>query len=219
MTLLPIVTTALRTHGRARAGQHIARSTTFLLISALPLIAIVAAVPGQLLDLVFPSSYSVAGTALVWAFIAQTVLALVASFTSATTADGKPYVSMGSWLVCIPVQLAVGAFLIPHYGMVGTAIASLVSALAGLLVAAVFILRDFGLPVNPGPAFKAAGAALVVYLLLRVPAVYPAWVLPLVCLAALAIYAGLLMVSGAVRRSEIAALFQRRRNTTVNESP
>ena len=58
VTLLPLVTSALRTHGRERAGAFVARSTTFLLITALPVVAIMAAVPKPLLDFVFPLEYT-----------------------------------------------------------------------------------------------------------------------------------------------------------------
>lgn len=209
VTLLPLVTSALRSHGRERAGALIGRSTTFLLITALPVVAIMAAVPKELLDFVFPVMYATAGAALVWATFAQTLLALVASFTAAITANGKPYVAMAAWLVCIPVQLTAGAWLIPKYGMVGTALASLAAATAGLLVSSVVTRHYFGKLIEPVPVLKAAASAMVVYLLLSLPRAYSMWVLPFACLAGLGLYAGLVLLTGAVKRDQVASLFRR----------
>lgn len=217
VTLLPGVTAALRSQGRAAAGALIARSTTFLFITALPVLAIVAAVPGPLLDFVFPAEYAAAADALIWATVAQTALALVASFTSAITAGGKPYLAMAAWLVCIPVQLAAGAWLIPEYGMLGTAFASVIAATAGLLLSAVLTKHYFGRLFDPLPVLKAAGAALVVYLLMGIPEDYSLWVLPFACLAALGLYAALVIATGAVKRTEIKALFKREKEPSPTE--
>lgn len=216
VTLLPIVTSALKNHGRQKAGETIARSTTFLLITALPVIAVVAAVPGELLDFVFPKAYASAADALIWATIAQTVLALVASFTSATTAAGKPYRAMIAWLVCIPAQLVAGALLIPDGGMTGTALASLIAAGVGAIVSGAMVWRDFGKLIEPLPVLKAVGAAVVVYLLMLVPSHYSLVVLPFACLAALALYAGLVLVTGAVKRHQIVSLFKREKRADAD---
>lgn len=209
VTLLPVVTNTLRSHGREHAGKVIARSTTYLAVTALPVLAIFAAVPSELLDFVFPTEYASAGQALIFATVAQTALALVASFTSAITAKGRPYVAMGVWLACIPVQLVAGALLIPAYGMNGTALASLIAAGAGVLLSAGLTWRYFGRLVEPLPVLKAAAGATVLYLLLSIPDTYSLVALPFVCLGALALYAGLMLVTGAVKREDVVALFKR----------
>lgn len=220
VTLLPGVTAALRAHGREAAGRMIARSTTVLVVVALPVFAIVAAVPGPLLDFIFPAEYAAADTALVWATLAQTVLALVASFTAAITAKGRPYLAMAVWLVCIPVQLAAGALLIPGSGMTGTAQAGLIAAVAGLVLSAAITGRSFGRLVDPAPVIKASAAAVVVYLLLGIPDSYPPVVLPFACLAALGVYAAIAVATGAVSRADIVSLFRRDTNTrTTEEAP
>lgn len=212
ITLLPVVTSALRTHGRERAGDAIARSSTFLLVTALPVVAIVAAVPGELLDFVFPASYTVAAGALVWATAAQTLLALVASYTAAITANGRPYVAMVVWLICIPVQLVAGVLLIPAGGMTGTAMASFAAACAGLAAAGAMTWHYFGRLLEPVPVLKALAAAVALFLLMSIPKTYPLLVLPFACLAGLACYAGLVLATGAVKREDVAALFRRDRS-------
>jgi O-antigen/teichoic acid export membrane protein len=217
ITLLPVVTSALRRHGRKRAGELIARSTTFLFVCALPFVAIMAAVPAELLDFVFPLSYASAADALVWAVAAQTLLALVASFTAAITADGKPYMAMVAWLVCIPTQLVAGARLIPGGGMTGAAVASLIAALAGVAVSGTMTWYYFRRLFDPVAVLKAVAAAAIVYVLLSLPDSYSLLVLPFACMAALAVYVGLVLVSGAVKLSEIAALFRSERDLAPND--
>ncbi len=216
ITLLPIVTRALRNHGREEAGKAVARSTTFLFVTAMPVVAIVAAVPGELLDFVFPASYTVAAGALVWATVAQTMLAIVASFTAAITAKGRPYAAMAVWLTCIPIQLVAGALLIPGGGLVGTAIASLVAAGSGLLISGAMTWHYFRRLAEPVPVAKAAGAAVVLFLLMSIPDKYPLVVLPFACFGGLAVYAGMVLATGAVTREEVVALFRRDRRTAAN---
>jgi O-antigen/teichoic acid export membrane protein len=217
VTLLPVVTTTLKEHGRERAGEVIARTVTFLLLAALPVLAVFAAVPGPLLDFVFPRAYTVAGPALVWASIAQTMLALVAALTAVITAKGKPYLAAGAWLVCIPVQLAAGALLIPRYGMTGTAIASLIAAIAGVVFSGWLTMRYFGRLMQPVPVLKAAAASLVIYLLLSIPRTWSMWVLPFACIGALGLYGVLVMVTGAVKREEVMSLFRKERDVVPME--
>ncbi len=217
ITLLPVVTHALRADGRERAGRLIARSTTLLLITALPVLAIMAAVPAELLDFVYPVTYTAAATALVWATFAQTILAVVASFSSAITADGKPYTAMWSWLICIPVQLLAGVWLIPRYGMTGTAIASLIAAAAGVVFSAAVTRMRFGTLLEPVPVLKGIAGAVVVYLLLSIPREYPMWLLPFACLAALGVYAAFVLATGAVKRDQVVSLFSRDKVTRREE--
>lgn len=210
-TLLPVATTVLRTHGRERAGAIVARSTTYLFVTALPVFAIVAAVPSELLDFLYPKEYAAAASALVWATLAQTVLALVSSFTAAVTAQGRPYLAMSAWLACLPTQLVAGAMLIPRYGMLGTAVASLVAAVVGMVVSGFFASRYFGSLIEPVRVGKAAAASLAVYLLMSLPSTYPLWVLPFACLGGLAAYAAILYLMGGIDRSEFASLLRKQR--------
>lgn len=209
VTLLPVVTTTLKEHGIERAGRVVSRNISFLIMTALPVLAVFAAVPGQLLDFVFPAAYASAGHALVWAAIAQTMLALVAAFTAVITAKGKPYLAAAAWLVCIPAQLVAGTFLIPRYGMVGTALASLVAATVGVLFSAGLTKYYFGRIMEPVPVLKALGAAAVVYYLLSIPDTYPLLVLPFACLAGLGLYAAIMLATRAVSLGEVRGLFRK----------
>jgi predicted membrane-bound mannosyltransferase len=80
------------------------------------------------------------------------------------------------------------------------------------------VVRAFGRLIEPVPVLKAAGAALVIYLLLQVPSDYSLVVLPFACLAALGLYAVLVMGSGAVRQEQVVALFRRDRSPAVDET-
>lgn len=216
--LLPVVTTTLRTRGREAAGEVVSRTVTYLFIVALPVLAVFAAVPGPLLDFVFPKAYTAAAQALVWASVAQTILALVSALTSVITAKGKPYLATAAWLVCIPVQLVAGAILIPKLGMTGTALASLIAAVIGAAFAGGLTIHYFGRLLEPARVLKAFGAAAVVYLLLSIPKTYSLVALPFACLAGLAVYAAILLVTGVVTRAEVVALFKRDRSSaTVKE--
>jgi O-antigen/teichoic acid export membrane protein len=216
VTLLPVVTTTLKQQGRKAAGLVVSRNVTYLIMVALPVVAVFTAVPGQLLDFVFPSAYAAAGPALVWASIAQTLLALVAALAAVITANGKPYLAAAAWLVCIPVQLIAGAFLIPRYGMIGTALASLIAATCGVVLSAGLTKYYFGRLLEPVPVLKALGAAAVVYVLLSLPGTYALVVLPFACLAAVALYAAILLATRAVSLEDVRALFGKD-NTPVAE--
>jgi O-antigen/teichoic acid export membrane protein len=217
VTLLPVVTTTLKRFGRERAGAVVSRNVTYLIMLALPVLAVFAAVPGPLLDFVFPAAYVAAGPALVWASVAQTVLALVASLTAVVTAKGKPYLAAGAWLICIPVQLVAGAFLIPRYGMIGTALASLIAAIVGVAFAGGMVKRYFGRLLEPVPVLKALAAATVVYLLLSLPRTYSPVVLPFACIAGMGLYFAIMLAVRAISIGEVKALFRKDRDEAVPE--
>jgi O-antigen/teichoic acid export membrane protein len=217
VTLLPVVTTTLKEKGRDAAGRVVARHITYLFIVALPVLAVFAAVPGPLLDFVFPKAYTSAAPALVWASVAQTILALVAALTAVITARGKPYLSATIWLVCIPVQLVAGMVLIPRFGMIGTAVASLIAASTGAAIAAVLTKHYYGRVLEPIRVLKAFGAAAVAFLLLSIPQLHSLVVLPFACVGAVILYAGILVATGTIRRGEIVALLKRERNTVEED--
>lgn len=208
VTLLPVVTTMLAKHGVERAAAVVSRSITYLVMTALPLLAVFIAVPGPLLDFVFPKAYTSASTALIWASLAQTLLAIVASLTAVITAKGKPYTAAAAWIVCIPVQLIAGAILIPRYGMNGTGLSSLIAAGTGVVFSGGLTLYYFGKLFQPVPVIKALASAVVVYLLLSIPHTYATLVLPFACIAGVALYAGLVVASGAVKPADVVALFR-----------
>ncbi len=209
MTMLPVVAAALAKGEERRAGELVARNLTFLLVGLLPVVAIIAAVPGPLLDFVYPAAYTVADKALVWQTVAQCLLAIVAALTAAITAKGRPYVAMGVWLVCIPVQLGAGMWLVPRYGMAGAAIASLIACVVGTVAGGTVTLRLFGALIEPVRVLKAAAVAVVVYVLMTLPPSYPMWLLPFACFAALGVYGGLMLAVRGITVDEVRSLLER----------
>ena len=102
VTILPLVTAALRDGDRVRASGLVARNVSFLIVVVAPIIGIVLAAAGPLLDFVYPSIYRVGAPALMLLIVSQSLLAVMASLTSAITANDRPRVAMAVWLVCIP---------------------------------------------------------------------------------------------------------------------
>lgn len=210
VTLLPLVATALKAGSLSKAGEYVSKNITFLLVALLPVLAVFAAVPGPLLDFVYPASYAAAGPALAWQVAAQSLLAVIATLTSAITAKGRPYVAMAIWLACIPVQIVASILLVPAYSMVGASLGSLVACAFGTVLAGAVTWRYFRALLEPVRVAKAVGASAVVYLLMSLPSQYPLWMLPFACLGGLAVYATIMFLVGGIDRSEIASLLSKR---------
>ncbi len=167
ITMLPLVTTALRDGDKARASRLVARNVSFLIMVVSPVVGIVlAAAPSALLDFVYPSVYRVGAAALCGLIVSQSLLAVIASLTSAITAKNRPRVAMAVWLVCIPVQVGLGFVVIPRFGMAGAAVANLATTVVGVAIAGVLTFRYFGLPFEPVPrhqGHRGVGGRLLAY--------------------------------------------------------
>lgn len=209
VTMLPLVANALRSNDNARARVLVARNISFLVVVVAPIVAIVLATAAPLLDFVYPTAYRAGAFALTLLIVSQSLLALLASLTSAITAKGRPGLAMTVWLVCIPVQVGLGFAVIPRLGMAGAAGANLATTVLGVLIAGAITWRYFGMPFEPARVAKAIGASAFIFVLLRMPGGYSAWVLPFACLGALLAYGLLMFAVGGIRIADVQNVFRR----------
>lgn len=209
ITMLPLVANALRDNDDIRARRLVARNISFLVVVVAPIVAIVLAVPEALLDFVYPAAYRAGAFALSLLIVSQSLLAVLAALTSAITAKGHPRVAMAVWIVCIPVQLALGFAVIPRLGMAGAAAANLATTLVGVTIASALVWRYFGPPIEPARVAKALVAAAAVYLAMSLPSGYAPLVLPFACLAALVAYGAAMLAMKGITAEEVRSLFKR----------
>jgi O-antigen/teichoic acid export membrane protein len=164
----------------------------------------------DVVELVFPSSYGVATSALLILAVGRTAISSLGPQGMALEAHGDTRLSMLNGLLMVSVNVGLAFLLIPRYGIVGAAVASsaatLGAAVAGLIeVAALHRLHPFNLPY--WKALAVAGAAGIITWLLKVR-------FPLGGLGGLAtmfavlavLYAGGLMISGALDSTDCDVL-------------
>jgi stage V sporulation protein B len=65
----------------------------------------------------------------------------------------------------VPINLVLNFILIPRYQIVGAALATSISFLAGMILAALFILREYNTLVYPYSFLRISVASLIVYVL------------------------------------------------------
>ena len=165
-----------------------------------------------LLGLVYDDDFKVAGHALSILICSMCGLALLVALTSVLTAAGRPKASMAVVLVCLPMQLLLGLWLIPQYGMRGTAVANLLSVGTGVVVAAVFVRRQLGVLFDVPQVAKALGLSLpAAYVLFVAAPQLPSLALPLLYAGAFAIYGGGMVLLGGFHADEVSKVLKKLR--------
>ena len=180
ITVLPSVTKALSDNDMAKAKSLVNKNITFLLLLSIPSATMVSATSEKVLDFVYPVAYTSGSAALEILIFSMSGLALLVSLTSIITARGHPVISMSIVLLCIPVQIGLGFYLIPKFKMIGTAYANLITVVLGIVVAGVLVYKYFGVLFEINRVLKTLFASFIVYCLLTYYTAYPLIALPLV---------------------------------------
>ena len=188
--------------GAARLASRLLRWTV---VGLLPVVAFLAVFPERALLLVFPPAYVASAPALSLSALAMGALAACFVLARALQATGRAAAPGMGLAVTAALQAALLVVLVPRYGIVGAAAATLAACVAGLAAAAFVACRAFHLRIR---VKRIAAAALATGAFLLV-----VWAFPegrFATVAALAagclIYAGLAWLTGLVTADERAVL-------------
>ncbi len=143
LTLTPAISRALAAQDLEKVRRYCRESLRYLLLLLLPITAFIMATAPELLNLFYSSAYESAGKVLILLTISSAFLSIFSIFGSFVTGSGDPKREM-YWLLLLAAALAgLNLLLIPRYGMVGSAWASLITALAAMLLAGRFVHTKF----------------------------------------------------------------------------
>lgn len=204
VTLLPSLSKALSENNLEKVRGLIERNLSYLLFLSIPSAAIVLATSEKLLDFVYPQPFTEASDALGILIFSMSLLALLFALVSVITASGKPRVSMTIILLCIPIQITSGLYLIPRYGMVGAACSHLLTVCFGTVIATFLVWKYFRTLFDLSRVTKTVVCSFVIYLLLKSFTLYPVGMLPVVYILAFGLFFVIMILIGGVSKNDIA---------------
>lgn len=204
VTLLPSLSKALSENNFEKVRALIERNLSYLLFLSIPSATIVLATSKKLLDFVYPKTFTEASGALGILIFSMSLLALLFALVSVITAKGKPKVSMTIILLCIPIQIVSGLYLIPRYGMVGAACSHLLTVCFGTITAALLVWKYFRTLFDLNRVLKTVVCSFVIYLLLKSFTAYPVKMLPVVYILAFGLFFVIMFLTGGLSKNDVA---------------
>ena len=145
LTLTPAISRALAKKDLEKVRRYGRESVRYLLLLLLPITAFIAATAPELLNLFYSPAYQSAGEVLILLTVSSAFLSVFATLGALVTGGGHPQKEM-YWTILLTAALAgLNMLLIPRYGMIGSAWASLIAAFLALLLVGKFVYTRYGI--------------------------------------------------------------------------
>jgi stage V sporulation protein B len=141
--ILPSISANLALGLSNKVAILIRNSLRYMLMILAPIAAIMAATCSQLIKIIYSDKYSNGAPALKILLIAYVLLAIFALFSNILNGGSRPYIPVKA---AIPGLLATGtlcSLLIPKYGIIGAAIATLSGVCISVIICGIFIWKIF----------------------------------------------------------------------------
>lgn len=145
--LLPSVS-ALTKPGASRdtAVSFISDTLRYLIAIIVPSVALAAATSKSLITLFFSSQYIPAASSLTILIIGLGALAFFLLIVNIVAGAGRAKVGLAITAVMLAVSAALGAVLIPAFGLLGAAWQTTIAGLAGLAILSAYTFKTFRIP-------------------------------------------------------------------------
>ena len=143
LTLTPSVSQAIALQDHEKVKKYISQSLRYLLLLILPVTAVMAATSTELLTFFYSSAYAPAASVLSLLVVSAAFLLIFTVFGSIVTGSGNPKMEM-YWSVGIALALSLlNIVLIPRYGMMGSAWASVMTSFLAAIIAGGYVYWKF----------------------------------------------------------------------------
>jgi len=142
--LLPAVSKATSAGDAALTSRYIATALKYLLILLLPILFFLAAVPQEVMQLVYSDQYTAAGEVLAVLIFGISFMTVFSVLASVVTGAGRPRTAMTMVLVLVPLDVVLNLILIPRYALRGAALATTITCFLGMLIALLYVRQKFG---------------------------------------------------------------------------
>ncbi len=144
IALLPAISRSIAENNIIKVKEYIFKSIRYSLLVLMPLSAIVAASSSQILTFLYSAQYQSADLTLSILIFASTFLALFTCLNAVLVASGRPLLQLITVSSTLVILILLNLLLLPRYGIVGSALASLFSSLFAILVDSFHIYRKLG---------------------------------------------------------------------------
>lgn len=161
--IFPLVSQATFAQDRERTRTYISNTFRYTMIVMALTATLFSANSSGLLRLVYPQDYQDGSAALSVVAYGMLFFGVLYVVTTIISASGHPGVSLWIGIVTLAVSAILNFALIPHYGLVGAAIATTVSMLVGSAVACFYLWRAFGALMPTWSAVRITLCAAAIY--------------------------------------------------------
>jgi O-antigen/teichoic acid export membrane protein len=165
IALLPAISSAISDHNLLKVRDYITKSLRYSLLILMPLSAMVAALSAEILRFLYPAYYESAALTLSILIFASTFLAIFTCLNAVLVASDKPVVQLITVALTVVLLTVLNFLLLPRYGIVGSAIASLVSSLFAISIDWVHIHKMYGPILNSFSLFRIFLGSVLVFLI------------------------------------------------------
>jgi len=163
--LLPSVSMSSSNNDIDLTKKYIHQGLRYTLMLLMPLTFMITGTAESLAQLLYSNKFFMAGKPLSILIFGYLLFSLFSICSTFITAIGKPGLSLSFALLIVPIDVILNLFFIPTYGIAGAALATSMSLLVGLLVAGLYIFREYKTLVNLFSFLRILVASLIVYVL------------------------------------------------------
>ena len=123
--------------------KYISQSLRYVLLLLLPLTALLAATSQELLTFLYSETYASGASVLSLLLVSSVLLAVFSALVSVITGIGKPKLEMVFSVLFITILSVLNLVFIPSLGLIGAAIAFLITSFIALAVAGIYVYKLF----------------------------------------------------------------------------
>ncbi len=164
LVIFPLISKSTFENDQRATQQYIQTSLRMTWLFVLPVAIIFSALPGEFLSLVYPDEYIQGSTALRLLPIGEALLALMFIAVTIITGSGRPLASIAINAVALVILGGLCFVFIPLSGIAGAALGASLGWLAGLVIAGIYIFRQFHAFIPSLTWIRTLAAGTVAYL-------------------------------------------------------
>jgi len=216
LTLLPAVSQAVSMNNTELVQDHIRKSFRYMLMILIPLTLLMSSTSGEIVSLVYSSSFAPAQSLLSVLIFGLGLLSIFLILINIIMGAGKQQLALGIALLLVPADIGLNLWLVPAHGLLGAAYATTITALTGVIVAVSYVLYRFKALIGVGHLLKICGASAVTFIVLFYITI-PALFLVPVCIGLVILYLGILVLLKVINRKDLDALKRMFMGSRLNE--
>lgn len=209
LALLPSISRSTSVNDPQLTASYINQSMRYMLMLLIPGVLLISATSSDLIALAYSSRYAEAADPLSILIFGLAFLAVFLVLAHIIMGGGKPNVVFGITLLLVAMDVALNITLIPRYELMGAAWATTLTALVGMIVAAIYVFRRFKALVSARSFIKICLASLAIYFIayfLTRHASPSPFFLPLIYGGLFAVYFGLLLLMKEFSKEDVETI-------------
>lgn len=163
VTLMPSISRSVASNNIILTRKYISRSLRYMVLLLLPITLVIAATSKELITLFYSSAYAPAASVLTVLIASSAFLVTFKTLSSIITGSGKPKIIMSIALISLVIIITLNIFLIPSLGIMGAAIASLITSFLAFMASAIYVYSKFNTLINLKSFLKILISSLIIF--------------------------------------------------------